>query len=44
MKLIDAIYLIGADNTDDTERPHTSLVIGPVTGATISTLVCYLPR
>lgn len=22
MKLIDAIYLIGADNTDDTERPH----------------------
>lgn len=41
---MDAIYLIGADNTDDNERAQTSLVIGPITGATISTLVCYLRR
>ena len=43
MRLKDAIYLIGADSTDDNERPQTSLVIAR-SPASNSTLVCYLHR
>ena len=41
---MDAIFLLGGDRADENRWPQTILVIGPITGGTISTLISYLRR